>query len=162
MTYVIIYVDNLWRLYVMYFVDRQEIRDTLDYIEELLMTFKNQETFETNVEKQSLERMTHMLIESVLDVGRMMIDGFVMRDPGSYEDIIDILADEKVIPDEDEEAYKALIRLRKMVVIDYLTIEHDVLYETLNEHKDTLLTFPNYVRKYLKEELDVPHAFTNE
>src|SRR5690625_7270613 len=95
MTYVIIYVDNLWRLYVMYFVDRQEIRDTLDYIEELLMTFKNQETFETNVEKQSLERMTHMLIESVLDVGRMMIDGCVMRDPGSYEDIIDIRSEER-------------------------------------------------------------------
>src|SRR5690625_4397284 len=146
----------------MYFVDRQEIGDTLVYIEELLVSFKGHSSYHTTIEKYSLERITHMLIESILDVGRMMIDGFVMRDPGSYEDIIDILADEKVIPDEDEEAYKALIRLRKMVVIDYLTIEHDVLYETLNEHKDTLLTFPNYVRKYLKEELDVPHALTNE
>lgn len=27
-----------------------------------------------------------------------MIDGFIMRDPGSYEDIIDILVDERVIP----------------------------------------------------------------
>ncbi|GAA3319942.1 hypothetical protein GCM10020331_028930 [Ectobacillus funiculus] len=30
-----------------------------------------------------------------LDVGNAIIDGFIMRDPGSYEDIIDILVDEK-------------------------------------------------------------------
>ena len=33
----------------------------------------------------------------MMDVGNLMIDGFIMRDPGSYEDIIDILIDEKVI-----------------------------------------------------------------
>lgn len=148
--------------YTMYFVDRQEIRDTLKYIEKLLVTFKNQSSYETEIEKQSLERTTHMLIESILDVGRMMIDGFVMRDPGSYEDIIDILADEEVIPVEDADAYKSLIRLRKMVVIDYLTIEHEELYSTLSGIKDVLIKFPEYVLTYLQEELDVPHAFTNE
>ena len=29
-----------------------------------------------------------------------MIDGFIMRDPGSYEDIIDIMEDERVITTE--------------------------------------------------------------
>lgn len=146
----------------MYFVDRQEIRDTLAYIEKSLITFKKQNTFETEIEKYALERITHMLIEAVLDVGRMMIDGFVMRDPGSYEDIIDILADEKVIPEEDMDAYKSLIRLRKMVVTDFIKVDHQLLYETLDEIKEVLLKFPNYVRTYLKEEIDVPHAFTNE
>jgi|SRR5690625_83124 len=146
----------------MYFVDRQEIRDTLVYIEELLVSFKGHSSYHTTIEKYSLERITHMLIESILDVGRMMIDGFVMRDPGSYEDIIDILADEKVIPAEDMEAYKSLIRLRKMVVIDYLTMNHNLLYKTLKETNDILLKFPKYVSTYLEEELDVPHAFTNE
>src|SRR5699024_3924769 len=142
----------------MYFVNRQEIRDTLIYIEELLITFKEHSSYDSSLEKYSLERMTHMLIESVLDVGRMMIDGFVMRDPGSYEDIIDILADEKVIPDADKDAYKSVIRLRKMVVIDYLTMDHDLIYQTLKETKEVLLTFPNCVSTYLEEELDVPHA----
>ena len=45
----------------------------------------------------ALERMVQISIDSVLDVGNAMIDGFIMRDPGSYEDIIDILLDEKVI-----------------------------------------------------------------
>ena len=37
------------------------------------------------------------VIESIIDVGNTMIDGFIMRDPGGYEDIIDIMEDEKVI-----------------------------------------------------------------
>lgn len=146
----------------MYFVDRQEIRDTLGYIEELLGAFDPESSYDSKLEEYGLERISHMLIEAILDVGRMMIDGFVMRDPGSYEDIIDILADERVIPKEDAEAYKSLIRLRKMVVIDYLRMDHKLLYKTLGTIKDTLLKFPTYVSTYLEEELDVPHAFSKE
>ena len=53
-------------------------------------------TFNT-YEKLALERVNYLLIESIIDVGNSMIDGFIMRDPGSYEDIIDILVDEKVM-----------------------------------------------------------------
>ena len=42
-----------------------------------------------------------------------MIDGFIMRDPGSYEDIIDILDDEKVITTEMSEGFKKIVSLRK-------------------------------------------------
>ena len=38
-----------------------------------------------------------------------MIDGFIMRDPGSYEDIIDILMDERVISEEDGQGMKEVI-----------------------------------------------------
>ena len=49
----------------------------------------------------------------MLDVGNSMIDGFIMRDPGSYDDIIDILEDEKVITTEMSESYKRVVPLRK-------------------------------------------------
>lgn len=42
----------------------------------------------------------------MLDVGNAVIDGFIMRDPGSYEDIIDILQDEKVISEEKAMQFK--------------------------------------------------------
>ena len=32
-----------------------------------------------------------MLIESSVDIGNMIIDGFILRDPGNYKDVIDIL-----------------------------------------------------------------------
>ena len=32
-----------------------------------------------------------MLIESSVDIGNMIIDAFILRDPGNYKDVIDIL-----------------------------------------------------------------------
>ena len=55
-----------------------------------------------------IERITHNTIESFMDVGNLIIDGFIMRDPGSYDDIIDILIDEKVIASEMEKPFKEL------------------------------------------------------
>ncbi len=145
----------------MYFVDREKIEQILQYIDELLHEF-DQYSFASPLEKLSLERLVHMLIESTLDVGNMMIDGFIMRDPGSYEDIIDILVDEKVIPSSDQEAYKDVIKLRNAVVRDYVKIDHQLLQETLIKNKAKLDQFSSYIRAYLNTELGVAHAFSND
>ncbi len=145
----------------MYFVDRSKIEQTLLYMEEILQEL-GKHTYTSTMEKLSLERMAHMLIESTVDVGNMMIDGFIMRDPGGYEDIIDILVDEKVIPAEDEDHYKAVIRLRSSLVKEYLTIDHDNLKTVMLENKAVLEKFSTYVRTYLDNELGVAHAFSNE
>lgn len=81
----------------MYFVDRGKIEETLTFMEAKLSAFAEQSQWKTAIEQAALERIAHTVIESMLDVGNTMIDGFIMRDPGSYEDIIDILEDEQVI-----------------------------------------------------------------
>ena len=124
----------------MYFVDREKIEQILQYIDELLDEF-DQHSFNSSLEKLGLERIVHMFIESTLDVGNMMIDGFIMRDPGSYEDIIDILVDEKVIPISDQENFKAVIKLRNVVVRDYVEIDHQLLLETMTQNKTKLEQF---------------------
>ena len=43
-----------------------------------------------------------MLIESSVDIGNMIIDGFILRDPGNYKDVIDILELENVISKETQ------------------------------------------------------------
>ena len=55
-----------------------------------------------------------MTIEAILDVGNSMIDGFIMRDPGSYDDIIDIMEDEKVITEEMSTSIKRIIGFQKI------------------------------------------------
>lgn len=145
----------------MYFVDREKIEQILQYIDELLYEF-NQHSFNSSFEKLSLERIVHMLIESTLDIGNMMIDGFIMRDPGSYEDIIDILVDEKVIPMSEQENFKEVIKLRNAVVRDYVEIDHQLLLETMNRNKTKLAQFSTYIRTYLNTELGVAHAFSND
>ncbi len=145
----------------MYFVDQSKMEELLLYMEKLLHELSSR-PYTGMVEKLALERTGHMLIESLLDTGNMMIDGFIMRDPGSYEDIIDILVDEKVLPADEEQSYKQVVQLRKTLVQDYMTVDHDRIAAVLLENKPVLEQFGTHVRNYLKNELGVANAFTGE
>src|SRR5213595_1760894 len=115
----------MWReVNRMYFVDRQKIEETLLYIEKLINLFSKEKEWSTQIQKAALERIVQMLLEAVIDVGNAMIDGFIMRDPGSYEDIVDILMDEKVVSEETGNTLKRLISYRKVLVQSYTQINH--------------------------------------
>lgn len=143
----------------MYFVDQEKIQEKLAYINWLLEQLEKCHAG-SSIENLALERIIHLLIEAILDTGNMMIDGFIMRDPGSYEDIIEILVDERVLKEDEKEAYQAIIRLRKTVVTDYLNIDHIALKQTVDHHIATLKQFASRIRAYLENELKVAHAFS--
>jgi uncharacterized protein YutE (UPF0331/DUF86 family) len=132
---------------------------TLAYIEENMTIFSNHPTWVTPVEHKALERIIVSVIEGILDVGNAMIDGFIMRDPGSYEDIIDILEDEKVVSTSLAEQLKVLVRLRKVLVQEYLDIDHQELKNKLSKGKDAVMSFCHSVRHYLENELGPVSAF---
>ncbi len=146
---------------VVYFVDMRKMNETLDYFDQTL-TLVKENKFESAIEHLALERITHLLIECILDVGNMMIDGFIMRDPGSYLDIIHILVDESVIPEKENSGYEVIIGLRKTLVQDYKQIEHEQLLAVLNENIDILKKFSTHIRTYLATEMGVANTFTND
>lgn len=145
----------------MYFVDRERIEKTLQFYEEQFLLFEKQPSWTTILEKKALERISQLIIEAILDVGNSMIDGFIMRDPGSYEDIIDILEDEKVINSKQANDYKVLIRLRKSLVQEYIDINHEELESIVKANIDSVKSFPQSVRNYLENELGPVSAFKN-
>ncbi|MFG6148161.1 DUF86 domain-containing protein [Halobacillus sp. B23F22_1] len=145
----------------MYFVNREQIESILRYMEQLLEEQANHE-YRSFSEMLLLERLTHLTVEAIIDVGNQMIDGFIMRDPGSYEDIIDILADENVLPIDQINDYKEVVRLRKMVVQNYTDINHADIILVWKNQMGTLTQFPNRVRKYLDQELGPVSAFAND
>ncbi|KMK77653.1 DUF86 domain-containing protein [Alkalihalobacillus pseudalcaliphilus] len=145
----------------MYFVNREKIEKTLHFIEELLKTFPTERELHTfnTYEKLALERVNYLLIESIIDVGNSMIDGFIMRDPGSYEDIIDILVDEKVMEESDGLSLKALILLRKPLVQAFIEIDHQPIWNQYRKSFASISGFPQQIRRYLVEELGPVSAF---
>ncbi|MGP4040591.1 DUF86 domain-containing protein [Gracilibacillus sp. D59] len=145
----------------MYFVDMRKMNETLEYFDQTL-TLVKENKFQSSIEHMALERITHLLIECILDVGNMMIDGFIMRDPGGYLDIIHILIDENVFPKNENDAYEAIIGLRKTLVQDYKQIDHKQLLAVLNENMDTLTKFSTHIRTYLASEMGVANTFTNK
>ncbi|MFS0559632.1 DUF86 domain-containing protein [Terribacillus sp. 179-K 1B1 HS] len=141
----------------MYFVDKRKIEAILTYMEELLAA--EMTPSEELSGKLAAERRAQLLIEGILDTGNSVIDGFIMRDPGSYDDIIDILADEQVIAENTAPAFKEIIALRKMLTGDYLHVDHQKLAGTMEKHLDLLRHYVEWVRAYLVNETRTASAF---
>ena len=147
----------------MYFVDRNKINDTLQHMDQLLKVFhERSEWTETVVERLALERLTHVVIESIIDVGNSMIDGFIMRDPGSYEDIIDIMDDEEVITDDMVEPLKTVVALRKEIVQQFTKMDHTAMYTVMQKSMPALQNWSKRVNYYLENELGPVSAFLPE
>lgn len=145
----------------MYFVDREKIEKTLTYMDEQIELFEGKKEWETAIEKAALERIAQTVIESILDTGNAMIDGFIMRDPGSYDDIIDILTDEKVITDDMSGSLKSVISYRRMLVQQYIGVDHTQVKLMLQKEIGSLKQFSPRVRDYLVNELGPVSAFKN-
>ncbi len=96
---------------------------------------------------RSVERQFYLLIEWIVDIGNLLIDTLIMRDPGSYEDIIMILEDEMVITTHNANQLKRLTALRKLFVKEY---DESLMYDWLNEITlvDEVLSFTQHIKAY--------------
>lgn len=103
-----------------------------------------------------------MSIEAILDVGNQMIDGFIMRDPGSYEDIIEIMQDEQVVPEEEARQLIQFIQLRRLLVTEYIEVEGESLWQGYRAAREALHRFPERIRSYLNDHLGPVSAFLPE
>ncbi len=138
----------------MYYVNREQIERRLNVIPELVQVVEAAgSTVETSLlERFAEERALHLAIEIVTDVGSYLIDGFIMRDASSYEDIVDIMQDEKVIDDELFQALTGLVRLRKPLVQDYFDWDRSEAHTLAGRLPQLLDDFSRRVRAYLDKE----------
>ena len=143
----------------MYFVDRNKIEQTLRFYEHQLAFFNSQTDWQSEIGGLALQRIGHLLIECILDTGNDMIDGFIMRDPGSYDDIMDILVDEKVVTEQEGTELKKLIAYRKTLVQQYLLADSAELYRLITADQTALQDFPQRSRRYSEREIGPVSAF---
>ncbi|MEK4426758.1 DUF86 domain-containing protein [Solibacillus sp. FSL K6-1523] len=147
----------------MYFVDRNKITLNLAHLDELLALFEaKKDWLADDISKLALQRIGHNVMEAMMDVGNLIIDGFIMRDPGSYEDIIDIFVDEKVITPEMDAPIKAVVGLRKMIVREFIAVDNEEILHVLTENLPIMKQFSGKVQDYLTNELGPVSAFLPE
>ncbi|CAH1215317.1 hypothetical protein PAECIP111890_04254 [Paenibacillus sp. JJ-223] len=99
------------------------------------------------------ERCLHLAIEIVTDVGSYLIDGFIMRDASSYDDIITINHEEKVFDTATYEVLSRLVALRKPLVQEYFSWNRSELHPLSRELPDVLERFAEHVSDYVDREL---------
>lgn len=143
----------------MYLIDKEKVVALLDFMEDRLAQFDDILVLEGLPGDLACERYAEVLIAAILDVGHMMIDGFMMRDAGSYEDIICILADEQVITEGAKPVLIEFVTMRSKLMRDYVSLDHKIIRKTIASSKAELQAFPQRVRNYLQTEEKVAHAF---
>jgi uncharacterized protein YutE (UPF0331/DUF86 family) len=146
----------------MYYVKQTEIEQRLQFILVIIEAMENiQQVTENSEERSGLslttmlaqERALHLAIETVTDIGSMIIDGFLMRDAGSYEDMVEILRQEEVFPQSLAPTLLQLISLRKPLVQEYWLFDREKLHPLIFELPQVLQEYVQSVRSYLSREL---------
>jgi len=101
----------------------------------------------------AMERALHLVTESIIDVGNALIDGFIMRDPGSYTDIVDILMDEQVVSAEDGQILTKVVEFRKKLVLEYTAVPAEEMIALVRTSLAACQQFAPVVRAYIEKEL---------
>jgi uncharacterized protein YutE (UPF0331/DUF86 family) len=96
------------------------------------------------------ERALHIALECATDTGNLIIDALIMRDASSYEDIIQVLAEEDVFPSEFSHSFMELVRYRRILVHDYLQRDPAKLYTMITTHTQQFSAFQAYIADYVK------------
>ncbi|MBG9775280.1 DUF86 domain-containing protein [Brevibacillus laterosporus] len=142
----------------MYDVNTAKVEQVLTYMERMLtllsqnMTYSDEELACDQIKQLAIERALHICIEGIADVGNALIDGFIMRDPGSYTDIVEILRDETVLTNEQATVLHRIMEFRKPLVT-YSEIPVLDMSALVREALPILTTFALSVRSYIQKEL---------
>lgn len=83
------------------------------------------------------ERCLQLAIESTLDIGSHLIAARGYREPRDYEDVLTVLAEARVIPDDLAARLRGLGKFRNLLVHEYVVLDLDQVYQHLT-HLDDL------------------------
>jgi uncharacterized protein YutE (UPF0331/DUF86 family) len=140
----------------MYYVNKEQIEERLDFLPYLIGALRElPHRWQAGDALMAMagERALHLAIEAVTDVGSLLIDGFLMRDASSYEDIVEILQGEGVFPAETGALLLRLVQQRRPLVQDYGTLDRTELHPLIREIPGALERFPADVRSFIAKEL---------
>ena len=131
----------------MYFVNKEKLDKKLNYLQQLINDYPD---YRDN--HYAFERISQMLIESSVDIGNMIIDGFILRDPGNYKDVIDILELENVISKDAQNNVNQTVDVRKQFVHFYDELDTIQLKPLFDKTLDYYQQFIDEVIQFLNNE----------
>ncbi|HZG15268.1 MAG TPA: DUF86 domain-containing protein [Candidatus Bathyarchaeia archaeon] len=142
----------------MYDINTARIEDRLTHMDRMLSAMRQltqengQALIDNPIGLLAMERALHTCIEAIVDVGNAMIDGFIMRDPGSYADVVEILRDEKVLTDAQAQQLTEVVEFRKQLVNEYTQVPAADMVELVQQSVEMLAQFAPAVRIYIQKE----------
>ncbi|MFH5185546.1 DUF86 domain-containing protein [Paenibacillus sp. TAB 01] len=144
----------------MYYVNQEQIDLRLQFIPELQAVCSLlADKWDACPESERLllhfaqERTLHLAIETVTDVGSLLIDAFMMRDASSYEDIIEILHGEGVFDSSIASVLRELVQLRRPLTQEYASFAREGLQPLVLRLSEALSAFAEAVPAFIRREM---------
>ncbi len=98
-----------------------------------------------------VDRKLHLLLETFLSIGDMIISEFKLRKPDTYGDIPKILHESKIIDATLSEKLVDLAKFRNVLVHEYLYLDRERVYEHLQTDPGIIKEFINKIKKFIKK-----------
>lgn len=97
----------------------------------------------------AMERYLQLAVECVLSVGNHILAGLNLRKPSTYEQIMQILSEEKIITKKILTASKPISSIRSLLVHDYSEVNRDKLFDTARAIMPAFEDLAKVYRKFL-------------
>ena len=121
------------------------------YLEKLRTLAEHQrEDFINDFTKvESAKHLLQVSIESCLNISQHIIASERFRSPENYAESFEILAENRVIPEEFLPTLQKMVRFRNRLVHLYWEVDEATIYDILENELGDFVRFMNYIVKFL-------------
>ncbi len=113
----------------------------------------NLEQFLTTPDSYAIaEHHLRRALESVFDIGRHIIAKKGLGKPANYSQIIEILAQQDIIPQEFSQNIRGMAGYRNRLVHEYAKISPEEIHKIIQERLDDFALFSTFIIKYIETE----------
>jgi uncharacterized protein YutE (UPF0331/DUF86 family) len=134
--------------------DRDVFDRRLDRLEQLIRRLRQlaggeRETFLREHELQAqAERWLHLAAQCVLDLAHHLIADRGWRTPSTYRDAFAVLHEQGVLAAELSSRMEGWAGLRNVLVHLYLEVDHEILFDILQNDLDELVSYAQAVQRF--------------
>ncbi len=137
-------------------IDKVLIRSKLKKIEEFAEELKSRrkvsfEDFQKNIVlKRFVERNLELAIQQMIDIYKHLVSRLNLREPVSYADCFEILAEEGYLSEENLEKYKNMARFRNLLIHIYEKVTDKIVYEIFQKNLEDFELFVDEIKMAFK------------
>jgi len=136
---------------------KNEISSKLERLREYLKILRSYQSHSLKDLKNDItlrgavERYLEISLESCLDIGEMIISKEKARKPETYREVIEILGEIGVLPEDFVDKFAPAAGFRNILVHMYAEIDIEKVYKYLQNNLDDINNFAKFIAEYLKK-----------
>jgi len=99
----------------------------------------------------AIERYLQLSLECCIDIGEIIISSRGLRKPETYKEVIEILGEEGILPEEFAERFAEAAKFRNVLVHMYAEIDVELVHEILQNNLGDFDEFAKHIARYLEK-----------